>query len=804
MELKGLNSEEVRKRISEGQVNTAPADKSKSVSSIIVTNVFSVFNYIIAFIVLAILFFYFQTKDINLILHSVGVFTIAITNTAIAIFQEIRAKKALDKVSLLLKKQVTVVRDGQEKLIEQDEIVTDDLIKIGRGDQAAVDGKVIKSNHLEIDESLLTGESHPINKKEGNEILSGSFCISGNGYYMAEKVGSESYAAHITGLAKKFKFSLTPLQRKINFIVKMLFSVAVILVLLEVIFAAPSSIYDVPYIRKMTTILIALIPQGLVLMASVTYAIGVYRISKIGAIIQRLNAIESFSNIKIVCMDKTGTLTQNKLAVEKVNPLCERKDVSQVLATYAHYSSDKNATACAIEELGNFQQWNVADEIPFSSENKLSMLKVDDKVYILGAYDLLLEKTSSESKAKANELFDKEGLEVYRNLLFGQVVNGSEFEDTKEYMNSITIEPYCIVSISDQIRDDVMEAINLFRENGIQFKILTGDATFAVKAIVNKIGWDVTDDDLISGGELDKMDDAQFKEAVLSKLVFARLNPEHKLRIIKLLKAESYYTAMLGDGVNDLPAIKEADMGIAMEEGSQITKEVADIVLLENKFSLLPEIFDEGKKIVNTVASVAKLFLTKNFLVIYLTLFSLIFLLDFPLTPRRVAFINIFIIGLPSFIIALKNSNTSKNTNFLPDLFSFVSISALLIVIGSYGSMFLASSIFPGVSDSQLQMIMLVTMVIISIANFFSVTMLEKQNNKSFYLVYGLIILMVFLVTAIIRSDFIVLKVIREFYELINLPFDYWILTLGISTVSAVVLFVVQMLRKKIMSRMQA
>lgn len=804
MELTGLNNAEVQQRISEGLVNKAAQGKSKTISEIFIENIFSVFNYIIAFIMGAILFFYFRTNDFNLILDSVGVFTIAVTNTAIAIFQEIRAKRALDKVSLLLKKSVIVVRDGKEIEIEQDEIVKDDVIKIGRGDQVAVDGIVLRSNHLEIDESLLTGESHPINKKEDNEILSGSFCLSGNGYYKAEKVGNESYAAQITDLAKKFKFSITPLQEKINFIVKMLFTIALLLVILQVIFDTPTYFDDVPFVRKMVTILIALIPQGLVLMASVSYAIGVYRISKIGAIIQKLNAIESFSNIRIVCMDKTGTLTQNKLAVEKVCIFNNQSNAESIVSTYAQYSSDKNATASAIEKLGNHLSWEVIDEVPFSSENKLSMLKVKENgvesIYILGAYDILAEKISPDNRETADKLFTENGLGVYRNLLFGKV-GGSSLEDSAEYFNSISIEPYCIVSISDQVREDVMDAINLFRENGIEFKILTGDATYAVKAIVNKIGWDVTDDDLVSGGELNKMSDEEFKDAVMKKLVFARLSPEHKLRIIKVLKAEGFYTAMLGDGVNDLPAIKEADMGIAMEEGSRITKEVADIVLLENKFSLLPEIFDEGKKIVNTVASMAKLFLTKNFLVIYLALLSLIFLLDFPLTPRRVAFINIFIIGLPAFTIALKNSNTGKNTNFLPDLFSFVSLSALFIVGGSYCTMFLAQSFFPQASDAQVQMMMLVTMVIVSISNFYSVTLLEKQNSKAFYLIYGVLILFIFLLAAIIRSDFIILKAIREFYEIINLPFDYWILTLSISVVSAIVLFTAQIFRKRFMKK---
>ena len=807
MNLNGLSKSEVNARIEKGLINKSSNQKSKTISEIFIENIFSVFNYIISFIVLAILFFYWRTGDVNLILDSVGLFTIAIMNTGIAIFQEIKAKRALDKVSLLLKRKVTVIRDGSEKEIGQEEIVKNDLIKIGRGDQIVVDGKVIKSNHLEIDESLLTGESHPINKKDDDDLLSGSFCISGNGYYTAEKVGGDSYAAQITDLAKKFKFSITPLQKKINFIVKMLFTIALSLVLLEVIFDTPQYFDDVPFIRKMATILISLIPQGLVLMASVSYAIGIYRISKIGAIIQRLNAIESFSNINIVCMDKTGTLTQNKLAVERYSCLQDMDEttITRLTATYAYYSSDKNATARAIEESGEKAQWEVLDEIPFSSENKLSMLKVKvdekEKIFILGAYDILIEQVPGEEKHRAEMIFENDGLDVYRNLLFGEVIGDGKFEDSSEYLKSVKIKGICIISISDQVREDVMDAINLFRDNGIEFKILTGDAANAVKAIVNKIGWEVDDNALVTGNELDDLNDSEFRKIVLQKLIFARLKPEHKLRIIKTLQSESLYTAMVGDGVNDLPAIKEADMGIAMEEGSQITKEVADIVLLENKFSLLPEIFDEGKKIVNTVSSMAKLFLTKNFLVIYLSLFTLLFLLEFPLTPRRVAFINIFIIGLPSFIIALKNSNTSKNKNFLPELFSFVSISALFIAGSAYLSMFIMEGYFPNASESQVQMVMLVTMIIVSISNFYSVTLLEKQDSKAFYLIYGLMILVIFLLISIIRTDFIIIKLIKEFYEIINLPFNVWIVTLSVSLICAIVLFTIQVFRKKVMAK---
>ena len=384
MEFEGLTSREVKKRVSEGLSNKTAKPKTKTIPEIIIENVFSLFNFIIFGIIAFVLFFYFQNNDKRLLLDSIGILFIAVTNTFIALFQEIRSKKALDKVNLLLKKQVNVLRDGKESAINIEEIVVDDIIKINRGDQIVVDGVVIKSNMLEIDESLLTGESIPILKKENSEILSGSFCVSGNGYYKAVKVGEKSYANSVTTLASKYKFILTPLQKKINLILKVLFLIAIILVILEIVTwnVRPNLSPDrqfVEFIRRIATILISLVPQGLVLMSSVTFALGVYRISKIGAIVQRLNAIESFSNVKVVCMDKTGTLTENKLSVHSVINLTENfqnNDIENLLGTYSKFSSDKNATIRTLEKFNIINDAEMLSELPFSSENKFSIQKL--------------------------------------------------------------------------------------------------------------------------------------------------------------------------------------------------------------------------------------------------------------------------------------------------------------------------------------------------------------------------------------------------------------------------------------------
>jgi cation-transporting P-type ATPase E len=802
---KGLSKQEVEDRISRKLVNVSSKTKSKTIGEILIENIFSVFNIIIFSIIIFLLYFYISSGDRRLLLDSIGVLFVAVTNTLIAVVQEIRAKRALDKVHLLLKNEAKVIREGETITIDQSEIVKDDIICVKRGDQVVVDGKVLESNRLEIDEGLLTGESVPIEKKKDDEVLSGSFCVSGNGYYIAEKVGDASYASGITKLAKRFKMGISPLQRKINFIVQILFVSAVTLVILNIIFQnIPFT--DIRSIRRISTIMLSLVPQGLVLMASVSFALGVYRISKIGAIIQKLNAIESFSNVKVVCTDKTGTLTQNKLTVNKLTLLnnLNENEVKDILGTYAKFSSDKNATLRTLEIYRPVEQAECKDELPFSSENKMSMLKLsingNENTYVLGGYDVLVNNTANELKVNVENTYKEKNLKIYRNLLFGKISASLSLNEVKDKGDSIEIEPLCIISISDQIRHDVMDAINLFHKNEIEVKILSGDSAEAVQAIAHEIGWEIKDAELISGKELDDVKDENLAHTIMQKKIFARLKPDHKLRIIKSLKKSKIYNAMIGDGVNDLPAIKESDMGIAMEEGSKITKEVADIVLLKNKFSLLPNIFDEGNKIVNTVSSVAKLFLTKNFLVIYLVLLFLFFAVQFPLTPRRVALINLFSIGLPSLIIALKNSNIKKCRNFTLDLITFVSVSALIITGAGILGQYLAQKYYD-ISIMDMQMVMMSIMIITTSANFLAVSLHKEEKNIKLYLFYGLLIVVLYIFLAVTNIDFVLFNILKKFYEITYLDSRYWGIVALISLISSGLLFVLQKIRERLVSK---
>jgi cation-transporting P-type ATPase E len=539
-------------------------------------------------------------------------------------------------------------------------------------------------------------------------------------------------------------------------------------------------------------------------MSSVTFAIGVHRISKVGAIVQRLNAVESFSNVQVTCMDKTGTLTQNKLSVQQIIPLAvgvPEEEIKKLLGTYARLSSDKNATIRALESFSPDENAAAVDEIPFNSARKLSLLKIrrgdTTTTFALGAYDILIEKLPANLKAEATRLFAAHHLEVYRNLLFAKVTGGQSLGEMEVNDLQVTLEPLGIVAIADKIREDVMEVISLFSQQGIGFKILSGDAPQAIQAVCREIGWEVETGDVISGKELDGLNGDQFAEVVRQKMVFGRLKPEHKLRIVKELRTQKIYTAMIGDGVNDLPAIKEADLGIAMEEGSTVTKEVADIILLKNKFALLPKIFAEGNKVINTVGAVAKLFLTKNFVILYLGLMSILFLMEFPLTPRRVSLMNIFAIGLPSMIIAFMNRNVQPYKNFMLDLFSFVGIAAAVIIGSGYSGFYLSQSI-PNIKHFQSETVMIAIMTVVAVANFFAVTIHKHETRKIQYLICGLLMLCGYFLLLYMHGHNGLIKATKMFYEIPNLQMQAWWLIFLVGLAGSLLLLALEKIRSRL------
>ena len=799
----GLTQSQVEERVASGKVNKIK-ESTKPISEILLTNLFSRFNIFFFAVISILIFFYFSTGDVRLLLDGWGIVSLVFVNTVIAIFQEIRAKRMLDSVKLLISNYIHVIRDGKQEKILLENLVQDDIVYIERGDQIPADGKLIKSTRLEIDESLLTGESESIIKKDGDMLLSGSFVISGNGYFSAEKLAAESFAGKITSQAKNFKFIVSPLQKKILRIMQFLVAIAIVLIIAKAVDNKNIGIFSVDAIRQYTTIIISLVPHGLVFLTTVTYVIGIYRISKLGAIVQKINAIEAFSGINIVFTDKTGTLTQNKLSVTNITNLSSQSDpeVEKLLGTYAKYSSYKNSTLVALSPYPSLGDVKIIDELPFSSQTKQSAIKIShvgkERYFLFGGLEILSEKLDPSVIAK----IDMNEIKLFRNLLFLEIISDST-DITEAVKNGKTV-PICVVSLLDTIREDSAIALELFASKDIDVKILSGDAPFAIQAIAKKVGWDVSDDMLVTGPDLAQMNEEDFLHAVMNKKIFARLAPEQKQQIVNIAKSKGLYTAMIGDGVNDLPAIKRADLGIAMEEGSQVTKEVADIILVENKFSLLPQIFDEGKRIVNSVYMASKLFLTKNISVTIMTLLTVLTSLPFLLTPRKVSFINIFIITFPALLISLYNKDILNLKNFLRDLFTAVLISSTSVVFFAYTAYFLAPNYFPSISDSDRSGIFICVIVYVALANFLSVMIPSHGEIKSKILFssYALfLVILLFLITTLDLSQ-TPIGWFKELYEVPTLKPEYWILISAVGVLGGLVLYAAQRIRREIVAMM--
>ncbi|MDW8467125.1 MAG: HAD-IC family P-type ATPase [Chloroherpetonaceae bacterium] len=661
--LQGLSEEEVAARRRQGRINIARSPHTKSSREIFLENTLTIFN-LINFGIIAFLFgVFFWSNDTRLLLDSVGIILVVVSNTAIAIVQEFRTRAILENTRLLLSREVTVVRDGKEMVIDPSEVVEGDVLKITRGEYAVVDGKVVASSALEMDESLLTGESLTIEKPVGTQLFSGSYCVAGSGYYLAERVGSSSYAARITALAREYKFVSTPLQRKIDRIFVWSFVIVLILALLEIAARAQAgALSDLEFIRRIVTVVVTLLPEGLVFFTTIVFATGVYRVMKLGAVVQKLNAIESFSTVEVVCLDKTGTLTENHLSLHDLyafeNGISE-PNIKGLLSAYAFASSDSNATIQALRQLPS-KPSRVLSELPFSSARKFSALHLETEfgtfALALGGYEVLAKFLDEPNQRALDAILDTRNLRGYRNLLFAELQDGAALAalTNPNPDNKLKLKPLALISLSGAPRQDISEALKLFRENHIQLKILSGDTADSVQATLRDIGWHTTEADVMTGAEIDRTDAQTFSEKVRTKTVFARLSPEHKQRIIRELN-KHHRTAMIGDGVNDVPAVKEATLGIAMEEGSSITKEIADIVLLKNKFSLLPKIFEQGRLILNTVLAIAKLYLTKNLIVLLLEILTISLGALFPLTPRRSALLSLLGVALPVYVITAFN-----------------------------------------------------------------------------------------------------------------------------------------------------
>ncbi len=645
-ELIGLTEAEARERRAQGMGNQASVPTSRSYRQILKENVFTFIN-IVLFGLGTVLVILGRTGDA---LVSVGVITV---NVIASVVQEIRAKRILDHIALLTRPEARVIRAGQERMVDPAEIVVGDLLSVRPGDQFVVDGEVVSARHLEVDESLLTGESNPVTKWPGDPVYSGSFCVSGSGAYDAKKVGTDSLANQLTASARAYRRVLTPLQRQVNLVVRVLLLLAIYF---ELLMALDSAFERLPFVQTITmsVVILGLVPNGLFLAIATAYALGAIRIARKGVLVQQSNAIESLSNVDVLCLDKTGTLTTNRMVVDALEPSgISADEFKAVLGDYTASLPEHNRTSAAIAAAVSGDAQTVIGEVPFSSDYKWSALSFSGSsrtgTYVLGAPEVIRPALGRDESFEARmDGWTAQGKRVL--LMAGRPEpSGLEIDGGKPDLPG-GLAPLGWVVLQDELRPDARQTLASFKQAGVALKLISGDNAATVEALARQAGLDL-EGGCLSGDDLAQMDESQMAEAVESTTVFGRITPQQKDAIVRKLRQLGHYVAMIGDGVNDVLALKQANLAIAIQNGSQAARSVADIVLVEDSFTALPATVREGQRILTGMQDILKLFMSRVFYSALLIL-STGFIGGFPLTPKQNAILTFFTVGIPSLALA--------------------------------------------------------------------------------------------------------------------------------------------------------
>ncbi|WP_411099442.1 HAD-IC family P-type ATPase [Streptomyces sp. x-45] len=651
----GLTAAGVAERIARGQVNDVPVRSSRSLADIVRANVFTRFNAIIG-VLWVIMLFVAPIQD------SLFGFVI-LANTGIGIFQEWRAKKTLDSLALIGEVRPTVRRDGQPAEISTSEIVLDDVIEIGPGDKAVVDGVCVEADGLEIDESLLTGEADPVVKQPGDQVMSGSFVVAGGGAFRATKVGREAYAAQLAEEASRFTLVQSELRSGISTILKyvtwMMVPTAIGLILSQLL-AKDNELDD--SIARTVGGIVPMVPEGLVLLTSVAFAIGVIRLGRKQCLVQELPAIEGLARVDTVCLDKTGTLTEGGMDVTDLRLLdgADETYVRTVLASLGASDPRPNASLQAIIDTYPADEsagaWRTTGSLPFSSARKYSGATFDEgdgvfRTWLLGAPDVLL---AEDDPALAETVrLNEQGLRV---LLLARAEGAL---DDPGVARGVT--PTALVVLEQRLRPDAADTLRYFADQDVRAKVISGDNAVSVGAVAAKLG--------LSGATVDARRLPAEREGMAEALdggtVFGRVTPQQKRDMVGALQSRGHTVAMTGDGVNDVLALKDADIGVAMGSGSEATRAVAQIVLLNNSFATLPSVVAEGRRVIGNITRVATLFLVKTVYSVLLAILVVCSQVEYPFLPRHLTLLSTLTIGVPAFFLALAPNKERARPHFV-------------------------------------------------------------------------------------------------------------------------------------------
>jgi cation-transporting ATPase E len=655
--LSGLSSAQVAQRVAAGEVNDVPARTSRSMADIVRSNVFTPFNAIIGTLFVIMLV-------VGPIQDSLFGFVI-VANSAIGILQEWRAKQTLDSLAVVGEARPRVLRDGGELQIQASLIVLGDVIVLGPGERIVVDGEVVRADALEVDESLLTGESDPVLKNGGDAVMSGSFVVAGTGAFEATEVGHQAYAAKLAEQAQKFTLVNSELRTGINNILKYMTWLMIPAGILQVITQLARAQGDVRYgISRTIAGLVPMVPEGLVLLTSVAFAVGVIRLGQKNCLVQELPAIEGLARVDTVCLDKTGTLTEGGMAFDAVKelPAAAGADVPAVLAALGKAEERPNATMQAVMEQfpGPAQGWTAEKVAPFSSARKWSGATFAEGrgTWLLGAPDVLGRGTPDAEEA------EKLGSTGLRVLMLASA------EGPVDAVAVGTVTPVALITLRQRIRSDARSTLGYFEKQNVTLKVISGDNAVSVGAVAASLDLPGAQDPL-DARTLPEGDAAAFAEDVANHSVFGRVTPQQKREMVTALQSRGHTVAMTGDGVNDVLALKDADIGVAMGSGAGATKAVAQIVLLDDRFATLPEVVAEGRRVIGNIERVANLFLVKSVYSFVLVILVGIFQLEYPFLPRHTTLIAALTIGIPSFFLALAPNYERARPGFVRRVLRF-------------------------------------------------------------------------------------------------------------------------------------
>lgn len=644
--MSGLSQPEVAQRVARGDRNTPPPPTGRTYGAILRENVFTFINNVL-FVLGAALIAIGEVSDAII---AVGV---VLGNILVSVVQEIRAKRTLDRIAVLTRPHTTVVRDGREQVIDPGDVVRDDVLLVRPGDQIVVDGPVVSTSDIEVDESLLTGESDLVRKHTDETLYSGSFCVSGEGRYRAQRIAQESFVNGLTASARRYRRSLTPLQREINVIIRVILLVAIFL---ELILLIGFPVHHTSLVEgvEMSVVIAKLVPAGLFLSVTLAYALGALAIIRQGALVQQVNAVESLSNVDVLCLDKTGTLTANRLTLHATHRVgIEEIDLSHVLGTYAASTTGGNRTITALQAAYPGEACPVQDDVTFSSEWKWSGLRFGAGphrgTFVLGAPEML--QVAAPAAPEVESLIKAWSGQGLRVLMFARAPETSALHDSRGRPHLPEgLSALGLLAFKDELRPQARETLARFIAAGVVPKLISGDNSETVAALAAQVGLG-SDLPAISGSELAEMDEMQRAEATERMTIFGRVTPAQKEELIALMRRQGHYVAMIGDGVNDVLSLKRADVAVAMESGSQAARAVADIVLLGDSFETLPAAVEEGQRVRNGLRSILKLFLTRVLMVAIL-LVAVALLGGFPFDPKHISVLTTFTVGIPSVALA--------------------------------------------------------------------------------------------------------------------------------------------------------